>query len=111
MMGLQKLIIQMDNKACLEGLQNPAIQGGECVRILNNGRSIINSFGCNISFLQFYREGNKVADALVKIGVELNEKCVYFEILPLSIIHLLREDIVVVASARLVAYFVFVLVE
>lgn len=77
--------------------------GGECVRILNNCRSIINSFGCNISFLRCYREGNKVADVLAVMGVDLKEKCVFFERPPLSITHLLRGDAVGVASTRLVA--------
>ena len=102
-LNIHKLLIQMDNKACLEGLQNPALQGGECVHILNSCRQIIDSFSCNISFLHCYREGNKVADALANIGVVLGEKCVFYETPPPSIAHLLREDIMGVTSARLVS--------
>lgn len=42
-LGLSKLQLQMDNKACLEVLQNANHHGGECVHLLNACRSLINS--------------------------------------------------------------------
>lgn len=100
--GVQKLILQMDNKACIESLLNPDYHGGECFHILNNCRRIINSFGCNFNSFHCFREGNRVADRLANIGVGLRESVVYFDTPPPSISLLLWEDIVGVASARLV---------
>ena len=101
-LGIQKIILQMDNKACLEGLKNPDYHGGEHFHVLNNCRNLINSFGCNISLLHCFREGNKVADSLANMGVELGVRVVFFETPPMPITYLLREDIVGVATPRLI---------
>lgn len=101
-LGIPKLMLQMDNQACLDGLRNPEYHGGECFHILNNCRRLINSFGCNFRLFHCYREGNKVADKLANIGVDLEEDGVIFNTPPPFLGALIHEDIVGVTTPRLV---------
>lgn len=50
-MGVHKLVLQMENQACIEVLQNEDHQG-----ILNKCRSLINSSGWEIRLSHCYRE-------------------------------------------------------
>lgn len=92
----------MDNKACIEALQNANHQGGECVHLLNAYRSLIHSEGWEFILAHCYREGNKVADRLANLGVFQGISVLFYEAPPQEITALLREDIVGVATPRLV---------
>lgn len=101
-MGIQRLILQMDNKACIEVLNNDDYQGGECFYMLQQYRHIISHYDSNIRILHCYREGNKVADKLANVGVVQEEKIVYFNVPPHKITSLIHEDIMGVTTPRLV---------
>lgn len=92
-LGIRKLLIQMDNKACIEVLNNLTYQGGECYYILNNCRRIIGSREWETRFNHCYPEGNKVADKLANLGVVQGERVVYFDVPPHEVIRLPQEDI------------------
>lgn len=101
--GITKLIIQMDNKACIEALQNDQLLGGEYVHLLSVCRNIISSFGNNIRMFHCYREGNKVADRLANVGIVRIEGITYFDVPPIEIRDTLREDVIGVTTPRFVA--------
>ncbi|XP_021751076.1 uncharacterized protein LOC110716749 [Chenopodium quinoa] len=99
--GIRKLIVQMDNKACVEAMKNANQQHGECMHIINNCRSLCNVF-VSFAFVNCYREGNRVADILANIGVGFQERVVYFDDPPVEIKNFLWEDLVGVALPRMV---------
>lgn len=59
-LGITKLVLQMDNKACLEVLQDAHHHGGECVHLLNSCRKLLNSEEWEVRLSHSYREGNKL---------------------------------------------------
>lgn len=102
-MGIQRLILQMDNQACIEAIKNADHQGGECYHILNNCRRLISLLGSNFHIVHCFREGNRVADRLANIGVNLEMRKVYYDVPPHDIALLIQEDIIGMAYPRLVA--------
>lgn len=68
-MGISKLELQMDNKACVEVIQISSHHGGECVHLLTACRALILSDGWEVRLSHCYREGNKVTDRLANIGI------------------------------------------
>lgn len=101
-MGITHLILQIDNQACIEVLNNETYQGGECYHILNNCRKLINSSNWNIHINHCYREGNKVVNKLVNIGVVQEERAVYLNVPPHEIVSLIQEVIMGVTTPRLI---------
>ena len=103
-LGITKLEVQMDNKACIEAIQNANLHGGECVHLLSTCRSLIQSEHWEVRMAHCYREGNKVADRLANMGVVQRISMMYHEAPPPDISTLLREDIMGVTTPRLVIY-------
>ncbi|KAL2941420.1 hypothetical protein RDABS01_029770 [Bienertia sinuspersici] len=101
-LGVRKLEIQMDNKACIQILNNKEYQGGECYHIINHCRALLEADVWEVRLIHCYREGNKVADKLANIGVTQLDNLLFHVNPPSEIIPLLREDIVGVTTPRLV---------
>lgn len=101
-MGIQKLVLQLDNKACVQALKNPEYQGGECHYIIQQCRNLISVTNWEIVINHSYREGNKVADCLANLGVIQEERIRYFHTPPYEISKLLFEDIMGVTTPRFV---------
>lgn len=97
-MNITKLVLHMDYQACVEALKNQEYQGGECLHIIQKCCSLIKCVDWEVKIIHCYREGNKMVDKLANVGVNLENKLVYFEA-PLSkIISLLFEDLVGVST-------------
>lgn len=93
----------MENKACIEILQNEAYQGGECYYIPNNCRTLIRSLGWEVHLVHCHREGNKVADKLANLGVVQEERVLYFDVRPHEITSLSHKDNMGVTTPRFIA--------
>lgn len=59
-MNITKLVLQLDNQACVEALKNQDYQGGECCHILKKCRTLINDPVWEIKIVHCYREGNLI---------------------------------------------------
>lgn len=92
-MGIPKLVLQMDNEACIQVLKSEEFPGGECHHIINYCRSLISFSGWEVKIIHTFREGNKVADRLANLGVVQEEKVRFFHTSPYEISTLLFEDI------------------
>ncbi|KAL2932186.1 hypothetical protein RDABS01_037596, partial [Bienertia sinuspersici] len=83
-MAIKKLVIQMDNKACIEVLNNPDYQGGECFHIINHCRKLLALNSWEVKLTHCYREGNRVADKLANIGVAQSDLLIFHQSPPTS---------------------------
>lgn len=52
-LSISKLEFQMDNKACIEALQNANHHGGECFHLLKACRALIISDGWEVTLSEF----------------------------------------------------------
>lgn len=68
-LGIQHLVIQMDNLACIQMISSQDYGGGACHHLLNRCRALINDGNWRIRLEHCYREGNKAADYLANHGV------------------------------------------
>ncbi|KAL2934347.1 hypothetical protein RDABS01_017466, partial [Bienertia sinuspersici] len=101
-LGIQNLVVQMDNKACIQSIQSEAYTGGEYFHILNFCRNIIKQTNWNVKLEHCYREGNWVADWLTNKGVEQEARILIFQDISLKLGRLLSEDTVGVAQPRMI---------
>lgn len=100
--SIPKLEFQMDNKACIEALQDENLHDGECFHLLKTCRTLLLDGEWETRLAHCYREGNKVADRLANLGVFQDVAVVYYEAPPPEITALLREDIMGVTTPRFV---------
>ncbi|KAL2922892.1 hypothetical protein RDABS01_014383 [Bienertia sinuspersici] len=77
-LGIPKLIVQMDNSACVQALLQDEFLGGECYHILNHCREFIKHENWVVQVQHCYREGNKVADWLANKAVQQEERLITF---------------------------------
>ncbi|KAL2937362.1 hypothetical protein RDABS01_020811 [Bienertia sinuspersici] len=101
-MGFMKVIIQMDNAACIQSLLKEDYNGGDCYFILEKCGKLLKFNGWTIELQHCFREGNRVADALANQGVQQTEKLLIFHEIPDGLGSLLNNDIAGVALPRLV---------
>lgn len=67
--GIQKLILQMDNEACVHVIKSSAIHVSEAYHITNECRKLIAMADWEVHLQHCYIDGNKVADKLANMGV------------------------------------------
>ncbi|KAL2933016.1 hypothetical protein RDABS01_016135 [Bienertia sinuspersici] len=86
---IPKLLVQMDNEACIAILDNEKFQGGEMIG------------WCT---MHVYRKANKVADWLANFGVGYEGRLKIFDDILRALAHLLHEDASGVTFARIVSF-------
>lgn len=101
-MNIRKLVLQMDNEACVQVIRGKEYQGGECHHLINHCRNLLACSDWEVSIIHTYREGNKVADYLANLGADQEERIRYFNSPPNEISNLLFADIMGVTTPRFV---------
>lgn len=66
---ISKLIIQLDNLACVQMIQHKAAGRNECTHMLNQCLHLIYQESWDVKIIHVYREGNRAADWLANYGV------------------------------------------
>lgn len=99
---IRKLVIQLDNMACVQALCNTHAGSGECAHLINYCRRVIGHDDWEVRIFHVYREGNRAADWLANHGVAQPLRSVILEDIPLALIRILDENIRSVALPRLI---------
>lgn len=66
---ISKLMIQLDNLACVQLLQHKASGRNECTHLLNQCLQLLDNDSWEVQILHVYRESNRAADWLANYGV------------------------------------------
>lgn len=100
--GVNKLLIQMHNLACIQVIQSEEFQGGQCHHIINHCRYLVKKEDWEVKLVHCYREGNRAADWLANRGVEFDGNLHLLEDAPTPLGRILHEDLVGVEWPRVV---------
>ncbi|KAK3220790.1 hypothetical protein Dsin_014760 [Dipteronia sinensis] len=99
--GFKKVIIESDSQSIVALLSNDSPTNNPLFSIIQACRSLINNeWSCNIHHV--YRESNRVADYLAKMGQSLEPGISFFKDPPPQILVVLDDDRKGLAAARLV---------
>lgn len=101
-LGVSKLIIQMDNLACIQVLKNEDYHGGECFQIIKQCWTLLRCEDWDIKLMHCYREANRVADWLANRGAIQDLKVEFFQEASQGLARLLHDDVAGVALPRVV---------
>lgn len=99
---IRKLIIQMDNQACVQIFKGEEEASGECAHLIQQCRNLLSSPDWKISITHVYREGNRAADWLANQGVTQSCSLHLFNNPPSPLSRILAEDLQGVAFPRLI---------
>lgn len=99
---IRKILIQLDNLACVQSIKSVEAGSGECAHLINFCRSMINLEDWEVSVIHVFREGNRAADWLANQGVTQPRRTVILEEIPIALSRILEEDIRGVAMPRLI---------
>lgn len=102
-MGIQKLMIQMDNKYGIFALQSSEPYGRECIHIVQQCQILIKNHSQEVKLFHYYREDNRATNWLANQGVLQTTKLDLIQVPPLELDRLLHQDLVGVAWPRLVS--------
>lgn len=101
-LGISKLLIQLDNLACVQLLQSKDIGSSECSHLLKNVIKLIEDTTWTVHISHVYREGNRAADWLANQGVAQHIRIQIFSSPPIDLCRILLEDSRGVAFPRLI---------
>ena len=96
-----KLIIQLDNLACVQIIQNKAAGRNECTHLLNRCLYLIHQESWEVKIVHVYREGNRAADWLANLGVSQLLPTILHSSAPSGLCPILQEDLQGVSIPRL----------
>ena len=95
-------MIQLDNLACVQLLENKEEASGECAHIIKSCKKLIEDPTWKVCIKHVYREGNRAANWLANHGVVQNCSLHLLHDPPPSLFRILAEDVQGVAFPRLV---------
>ncbi|KAL2898889.1 hypothetical protein RDABS01_023971 [Bienertia sinuspersici] len=101
--AINKLLVQMDNLACIQILENDTFQGGECHHIINYFRHLLRLEDREVLIMHVYREGNRGADWLANYGADHDDHLLIFYQALDGLTPILNDDISGVAVPRVVS--------
>lgn len=99
---IKKLLVQMDNLACVQALLNRTISRSECTHLLQDCLTRIECPEWTVKLLHVYREGNRAADWLANHGAAHHIETYIFHNAPVELGRIISEDSRGVAIPRLV---------
>ena len=88
----KKLVIQMNNAACVSTLMDETPYGGDCIHLVNHCRTLLHPSDWDAIILHVYREGNRAADWLANRGVDQQERVVTWNTPPPDLYRIVAED-------------------
>ncbi|GAU22839.1 hypothetical protein TSUD_282060 [Trifolium subterraneum] len=101
-MGFANVEVSTDLQVVVEVLMNGRVQGFANYPLIRKIHNMINR-DWNIEFMHEYREANKCADALARIGCSLKHKVTFFRECPDNVKEFLLADELGIVSPRLMA--------
>ena len=99
---IKKLVVQLDNQACVQAIIGDVEGSGECTHIINACRRLVRDSSWDIRVSHIFREGNRAADWLANYGVAQPLRFFVLEDIPLSFSRILEEDCRGVALPRFI---------
>lgn len=99
---IRKLMIQMDNLACVQIFQGNEEVSGVCAHLIQQCRTLLASPDWKTFISHVYREGNRAADWLANHGVSQSCSLHLYNNPPPLLSRILVEDIQGVAFPRLI---------
>lgn len=90
---ITKLVVQIDNLACVQEQQEATPSRGEHTHLINKCLSLINGTSWTIKIIHVYREENRAADWLANQGVAQSIAVQNLDFAPVELLRILREDI------------------
>ena len=99
---IPKLVVQMDNLACVKLMQQNDPSGGECIHLIKRCHELLRKEDWEVHIMHIYREGNRAADWLANQGVAQPHRIVILEDIPIALRRIVNEDVWGVAMPRLI---------
>lgn len=101
-MQIEKLVVQMDNLACVQVLRSKKWGSLECTHLFEHSMKLIECPSWMVKIVHGYREGNRAADWLANQGVTQHIRLQILSSAPVELSRIIREDAMGVTTPRLV---------